>query len=169
MIAGRLDTESPEYAKQRDELLAAEVALRDQQERVAELRRALPLDTGLENECFEEMRDGQRAAVTLSELFEFRRDYKDWINLRHETAGYFEPEWNDFDRLTPATKMLHNTKRRTQPWKTGLPVDYMPAEKLRWLEKKLIPTPDAVSKAGPDSQLAHRARWYKKIKSRSLP
>ena len=32
--------------------------------------------------------------------------------------------------LTPATKMLHNTKRRTQPWKTGLPVDYIPADKL---------------------------------------
>jgi len=27
--------------------------------------------------------------------------------------------------------MLHNTKRRTQPWKTGLPVDYTPADKLR--------------------------------------
>jgi len=38
-------------------------------------------------------------------------------------------------------------------------------EKLRWLEKKLIPTPDAVAKAGPDSKLAERARWYKKIVS----
>jgi hypothetical protein len=27
--------------------------------------------------------------------------------------------------------MLHNTKRRTQPWKTGLPVDFTPADKLR--------------------------------------
>ncbi len=68
-----------------------------------------------------------------AELFEFKRDYKDWICLHHvpeHTKGFFEPEWNDFDRLTPATKMLHNTKRRTQPWKTGLPVDFVPADKL---------------------------------------
>jgi hypothetical protein len=68
-----------------------------------------------------------------AELFEFERDYKDWICLHHvpeAKKGYFEPEWNDFDRLTPATKMLHNTKRRTQPWKTGLPVDFVPADKL---------------------------------------
>jgi hypothetical protein len=68
------------------------------------------------------------------ELFEFKRDYKEWMCLRHESAdnvGYFEPEWNDFDRLTDKTRMLHNTKRRTQPWKTGLPVDYTPADKLK--------------------------------------
>ena len=29
------------------------------------------------------------------------------------------------------TRFLHNTRRRTQPWKTGLPVDYTPADKLR--------------------------------------
>jgi len=54
-------------------------------------------------------------------------DYLDWINLKNEnlsTIGLLEPEWNDFDNLTPRTKLLHNTKRRTQPWKTGLPVDF---------------------------------------------
>ncbi|TMA35598.1 MAG: hypothetical protein E6J87_03180, partial [Deltaproteobacteria bacterium] len=68
-----------------------------------------------------------------AELFEFKRDYKDWICLHHvpePRKGFFEDEWNDFDRLSPATKMLHNTKRRTQPWKTGLPVDFVPADKL---------------------------------------
>jgi hypothetical protein len=68
------------------------------------------------------------------ELFRFERDYKDWIVLRHEASeniGVLEPEWNDFDRLTEKTKMLHNTKRRTQPWKTGLPVDFTPADKLK--------------------------------------
>jgi hypothetical protein len=68
------------------------------------------------------------------ELFRFERDYKDWIVLRHESPeniGVLEPEWNDFDRLTEKTKMLHNTKRRTQPWKTGLPVDFTPADKLK--------------------------------------
>ena len=69
-----------------------------------------------------------------AELFEFKRDYKDWIVLRHEAPeniGVLEDEWNDFDRLTDKTQMLHNTKRRTQPWKTGLPVDFTPADKLK--------------------------------------
>jgi hypothetical protein len=60
-----------------------------------------------------------------------KRDYHDWISLlleSPETIGVFEDEWNDFDRLTERTRMLHNTRRRTQPWKTGLPVDYTPTE-----------------------------------------
>ncbi|MFO1060392.1 MAG: hypothetical protein U1E53_25900 [Dongiaceae bacterium] len=60
-----------------------------------------------------------------------KRDYHDWISLLlepPETIGLFEEEWNDFDRLTERTRMLHNTRRRTQPWKTGLPVDYTPTE-----------------------------------------
>ena len=68
------------------------------------------------------------------ELFQFKRDYKDWIVLRHEAAeniGILEDEWNDFDNLTENTKLLHNTKRKTQPWKTGLPVDYTVRNK-RW-------------------------------------
>ena len=68
------------------------------------------------------------------ELFRFERDYKDWMVLAHEdpkNIGILDEEWNDFDRLTDKTKLLHNTKRRTQPWKTGLPVDYVPADKLK--------------------------------------
>ena len=63
----------------------------------------------------------------LDDLFAHRFDYVDWIELKREdpsTIGHLEPEWNDFDRLTPRTQLLHTTKRRTQPWKTGLPVDY---------------------------------------------
>jgi len=66
-----------------------------------------------------------------NELFEGKRDYHNWISLLMEdrnTIGTFEDEWNDFDRLTPQTKMVHNTRRRTQPWKTGLKVDYTPTE-----------------------------------------
>ena len=69
-----------------------------------------------------------------NEMFEFKRDYLKWICLKYEdpdTIGLFENEWNDFDQLTDKTRMLHNTKRRTQPWKTGLPVDYTPADKLK--------------------------------------
>ena len=74
------------------------------------------------------------AEKEFDELFRYERDYKEWMCLRHEpqeNVGYFEAEWNDFDRLTDDTKMLHNTRRRTQPWKTGLPVDFTPADKLR--------------------------------------
>ena len=67
-----------------------------------------------------------RVEENFAELFAFTRDYMDWISLKLEppsTIGLFEEQWNDFDRLTPATRLLHNTRRRTQPWKTGLPVD----------------------------------------------
>ena len=68
-----------------------------------------------------------RFAEQLNKLWAHEVDYLDWINLRLEnlgSIGLLEPEWNDFDRLTPSTKLLHNTKRRTQPWKTGLPIDF---------------------------------------------
>lgn len=67
-----------------------------------------------------------------NELFEMKRDYAKWICLQYEpkeSITLFENEWNDFDHLTAATKMLHTTRRRTQPWKSGLPVDFMPPEK----------------------------------------
>src|SRR6476659_9265917 len=63
----------------------------------------------------------------LKALWDHKVDYLDWINLKREKLemiGLLEPEWNDFDRLTPETKLIHNTKRRTQPWKTGMPVDF---------------------------------------------
>jgi hypothetical protein len=73
-----------------------------------------------------------RAEHDFGLLFAGERDYADWITLKLEprdTIGMFELEWNDFDHLTPATKLLHNTKRQTQPWKTGLPVDFTPPHK----------------------------------------
>ncbi len=60
-----------------------------------------------------------------------KRDYMDWVSLKLEdtaTIGLFENQWNDFDNLTDDTKLLHNTKRNTQPWKTGLKIDYRPAD-----------------------------------------
>ena len=64
-------------------------------------------------------------------MFASERDYMDWISLKLEpkgSIGLLENEWNDFDRLTPRTKLLHSTRRRTQPWKTGLPIDWTPAD-----------------------------------------
>ena len=70
MAFGRIEGESPAYAKLRDELARAEIALRDQRERVAELRRALPVDQQIGDASLAEVRDGEAATVMLSELFE---------------------------------------------------------------------------------------------------
>ena len=73
MTIGRLSTEGDKYRRARDELLDAEIALRDQRERVAELRRKLPLDTKIEDYVFQEGpadldKDDPVANVRLSEL-----------------------------------------------------------------------------------------------------
>ncbi len=80
-----------------------------------------------------------RLEENVNEMFTGQRDYMDWVSLRLEdpdTIGLFENEWNDFDRLTPATRMLHNTKRKTQPWKTGLKVDFRAADTFRLFPPK---------------------------------
>jgi hypothetical protein len=72
-----------------------------------------------------------KLADDFDKLFTREREYKTWMNLGYEdkdTIGLLEPEWNDFDKLTDKTKMIHNTRRKTQPWKAGLPVDFVPAE-----------------------------------------
>ncbi len=70
MTIARLSDESNAYRAVRDELQRAEMALRDQRERVAALRRELPLDTVVADETFEEIRDGARVPVRLGELFD---------------------------------------------------------------------------------------------------
>jgi predicted dithiol-disulfide oxidoreductase (DUF899 family) len=65
-----LANESPEYRKLRAELLEAEISLKEQIERVAALRRSLPADSVIEDQRFEEIREGVRVPVRLSELFD---------------------------------------------------------------------------------------------------
>jgi predicted dithiol-disulfide oxidoreductase (DUF899 family) len=72
-----LPNESPAYRKQRAELLEAEIALKDQIERVAAQRRALPLDTMVEDYELEEIPAplaagdaAPRRRLRLSQLFE---------------------------------------------------------------------------------------------------
>jgi hypothetical protein len=67
-------------------------------------------------------------------MFDFTQDYQPWICLKQEdqtTIGFFETQWNDFDKFSLETKLLHTTRRKTQPWKTGLPTDWRPAERFR--------------------------------------
>ena len=99
----------------------------------------------------------------VDDLFAHRFDYIDWIELKREdpeTIGFLEPEWNDFDHLTPRTKILHTTKRRTQPWKAGLPIDYTLRERgpfdflRRWKRKSYEQHPDPNQEALVYSLLA---------------
>ena len=65
----------------------------------------------------------------IEEMFSFKRDYRPWMSLFLEpkdSIGLLEEEWNHYDTLNEKTKLLHNTGRNTQPWKTGLPIDFMP-------------------------------------------
>jgi hypothetical protein len=71
----------------------------------------------------------------LRDLFAHRFDYLPWNRLELEdqaTIGQVDPQWNSFDVLAPDTQILHTTRRRTQPWKTGLPVDYTLHEAKRF-------------------------------------
>ena len=73
-MTGPLETETEKYQKARAELLEAEIALRDQCERVAALRRKLPLETEVQDYVREEgpaelQKDGPFTKVRLSELF----------------------------------------------------------------------------------------------------
>lgn len=75
----------------------------------------------------------------IDDIFSKRQRMGPWLNLLDESTeriGLFEAEWNDHDTLTEQTKLLHNTKIPTQPWKTGLPVDYQeyPANGALWLK-----------------------------------
>lgn len=97
------------------------------------------------------------------DLFAHRFDYIDWIELKREpegTVGLLEPEWNSFDTLNSSTKILHTTKRRTQPWKTGLKVDYTLRERgpfdflRRWKRRHYEQHPDRNQEALVYSLLA---------------
>jgi hypothetical protein len=96
-------------------------------------------------------------------MFDGRLDYKRWIQLADEppgTIGELPDVWNSFDKLEADTRLLHMTERLTQPWKTGLPIDFNmnfrgPAGQLRhWLRKRgwlpakrFQPHPDARQEA----------------------
>ncbi len=70
-----------------------------------------------------------RCEEDFARLFTLERDYVDWMWLLLEpadTVGKLEEQWNHFDTLDVTTKLLHNTHRRTQPWKTNLPADFTP-------------------------------------------
>jgi hypothetical protein len=60
----------------------------------------------------------------LKRLVSHEVDYSTIMTLCNEDVGELSREWNSLDKLSENTKMLHTTARLTQPWKTGLPVDF---------------------------------------------
>jgi hypothetical protein len=63
----------------------------------------------------------------IEDLFAFKLKLGPYLSLLDEAPeriGHLEEEWNHCDTLTDATKLLHNTRISTQPWKTGLAADY---------------------------------------------
>lgn len=63
----------------------------------------------------------------IDRMFAGSLDYGPWISLQTEdpnTIGDISEDWNSLDKLTPTTRLLHTTERSTQPWKTGLPIDF---------------------------------------------
>ncbi|MDA9981503.1 hypothetical protein N9H39_01935 [Gammaproteobacteria bacterium] len=65
----------------------------------------------------------------LEQMFAGEFTWRQWAQLELEdagTVGILEAVWNHRDKLNTETKLLHNTRRLTQPWKTGLPIDFTP-------------------------------------------
>jgi hypothetical protein len=63
----------------------------------------------------------------IAEVFALRLDLIEWQHLAGDapgTIGVLEDEWNDFDHLDARTQLLHLSRQITQPWKTGLPIDF---------------------------------------------
>jgi hypothetical protein len=52
-------------------------------------------------------------------------DYNTLMTLKEErSVQELSRDWNNLDLLTPTTKFLHTTDRLTQPWRTGLKIDF---------------------------------------------
>jgi len=63
----------------------------------------------------------------IDRVFAHELDIDTWLHLEHEDPEAFGPledRWNEYDAIRPDTRLLHMTNRRTQPWKTGLPIDW---------------------------------------------
>ncbi len=60
----------------------------------------------------------------LETLREKKTDYRDLMELRFEKVHEIPRIYNSIDKLTGQTVFLHTSNRITQPWKTGLLIDF---------------------------------------------
>lgn len=67
-------------------------------------------------------------------LFNGKLDYRDLMSLTwisDDIIKNLDEAYNSFDTINEDTILLHNTSRVTQPWKTGLEIDYLHDNKLK--------------------------------------
>lgn len=62
----------------------------------------------------------------LEQLKQGSLDYTSLMQLKNEKVLTIPRTWNSLDTVSQETYLLHLTNRLTQPWKTGLPVDFTP-------------------------------------------
>lgn len=80
----------------------------------------------------------------IADIFDLKLDYRQVMDLKLEDPdriGLLSPEWNHYDYLDASTKLIHFTRRDTQPWKTGLKIDFfydVPAGQLKTLVKSRL-------------------------------
>ena len=62
----------------------------------------------------------------IESLTSHKKDYRYYMNLDFQKSSISEipASLNHLDRLDDETILLHNTNRLTQPWKTGLKIDF---------------------------------------------
>ncbi len=67
-----------------------------------------------------------KIATILSALKDHTKTYKEIMTLETEKVGVAELSriWNHLDIYDTTTKVIHMTNRITQPWKTGLPINF---------------------------------------------
>ncbi len=87
-----------------------------------------------------------RIADFFKALLAQEKDYRHFMSLDFEKGNVcaIPDTYNDLDNLDENTVLIHNTNRLTQPWKTGLKVDFrftkfkpifgvVPREPIHWL------------------------------------
>ena len=77
-------------------------------------------------------------------LFAHKLDYKNLIHLNYyidNGINIFEADesFNSFDKYDNRTEFLHTTNRITQPWKTGLKIDFKKYINNGYISKKYLP------------------------------
>ena len=71
----------------------------------------------------------------IEKLFRGEISYRSLIQfefLSSSKIGELDDRFNSFDKIEDETILLHNTGRVTQPWKTGLPIDFVNHKISKW-------------------------------------
>lgn len=67
-----------------------------------------------------------RVSAFMDALRAGERDYLEYstLSFMEGRVAELDRNWNSLDALSADTRFLHTTNRLTQPWKTGLPIDF---------------------------------------------